>query len=77
MAMANPIFSNIGRQPDGVHFNLTIMVNPKSISYEQLIAAQNPQPTQPTNTISNRADFAFRWHKRYATNSAGRPNRKQ
>jgi len=46
--IANPIFSNIGRQPDGVHFNLSIVVNPKAIGYEQSISAANPQPTQPT-----------------------------
>jgi hypothetical protein len=45
--MANPIFSSIGRQPDGVHFNLTLVVNPKSIGYEQMLSAANPQPTQP------------------------------
>ncbi len=45
--VANPIFSNIGRQPDGVHFSLTMVVNPKSIGYQQMLAGANPQPTQP------------------------------
>ncbi len=31
--ITNPIFSNIARQPDGVHFNLTAAVNPSAISY--------------------------------------------
>ena len=34
----SPIFSNIARQPDGVHFNLSAVVNPKSIGYSELIA---------------------------------------
>lgn len=46
--IANPIFSNIGRQPDGVHFNLTVAVNPKSIGYDQMLSAANPQTTQPS-----------------------------
>jgi hypothetical protein len=46
--MSNPIFSSIGRQPDGVHFNLTLSVNPKAINFEQLLSASKPQPTQQT-----------------------------
>src|SRR6185369_2114659 len=48
--IANPIFSNIGRQPDGVHFSLTVVVNPKAIGYEQMLSASNPQPTKPAQT---------------------------
>jgi hypothetical protein len=49
--IANPIFSNIGRQIDGVHFNLSAIVNPKAISYQELITPA-PQPTQPTQQQS-------------------------
>ena len=45
--IADPIFANIGRQPDGVHFSLSVVLNPKVLSYEQMIAAQNPQSAQP------------------------------
>lgn len=50
--LANPIFSNIDAQPDGVHFNFTALVNPSAIKYESYIAAlngtaqQTPQPQQ-------------------------------
>jgi hypothetical protein len=45
--MADPIFSGIQRQSDGVHFALTLAVNPKAIGYEQMITAANPQAQQP------------------------------
>jgi hypothetical protein len=45
--MANPIFSGIQRAADGVHFGLTLEVNPKAIGYEQMITAANPQAQQP------------------------------
>jgi hypothetical protein len=54
--MTNPIFSNIGRQPDGVHFQLSLAVNPSAISYEKIIApvaaqaAQQPQIQQQVQT---------------------------
>src|SRR6185503_7255542 len=35
--IANPIFTNIGRQPDGVHFDLAFVVNPKAINYQQIL----------------------------------------
>ena len=31
--VTSPIFSNIARQPDGVHFNLTAIVNPSAINF--------------------------------------------
>ena len=37
--LTSPIFSNINRQSDGVHFNLTALLNPASINYAQLVAA--------------------------------------
>lgn len=36
--ITSPIFSNIDRQPDGVHFSLTASINPASIRYVQLIS---------------------------------------
>jgi hypothetical protein len=48
--IADPIFSNIGRQPDGVHFSLSVVVNPKAIGYEQMLSAANPQPVKPAQT---------------------------
>ncbi len=53
--IANPIFSSIGRQADGVHFNLAALVNPTAINYEQSIATQaapqtqTPARSQPTS----------------------------
>ncbi len=35
----SPIFSNIARQPDGVHFNLSAIVNPTAIKYAAQAAA--------------------------------------
>ncbi len=37
--ITSPIFSNIARQPDGVHFNLAAVVNPAALNYSQLVAA--------------------------------------
>ncbi|KKW19931.1 MAG: hypothetical protein UY63_C0004G0016 [Parcubacteria group bacterium GW2011_GWA2_51_10] len=36
--ITSPIFSNIDRQQDGVHFSLTANINPAAIRYRQLIA---------------------------------------
>ncbi len=41
--VASPIFSNIDRQPDGVHFSLTALINPTSIKYAQAGNAGAPQ----------------------------------
>lgn len=57
--ITSPIFSDINRQADGVHFNLTALINPRSINYVRLIQdvsqqlqtqlpqVQNPQQTAP------------------------------
>ncbi len=37
--ITNPIFSNIARQSDGVHFNLSAVVNPTAINYATQTAA--------------------------------------
>lgn len=55
--ISNPIFTNIGRQQDGVHFNLSIIVNPKALNYEQLITAQNPQPAQQQQPQGSASPF--------------------
>lgn len=35
--VTSPIFSDISRQPDGVHFSLTALVNPAAINFVQLV----------------------------------------
>ena len=49
--ITNPIFSNIARQADGVHFNLSAIVNPASINYAAqgaAAAATQNAPAAPT-----------------------------
>jgi hypothetical protein len=51
--VTNPIFSDINRQADGVHFNLNALVNPAAINYGRLIntaGAAVSVPTQQTPT---------------------------
>ncbi len=58
--ITSPIFSSIGRQPDGVHFNLDALVSPSAMTYAQLI--QGPQtvgaafPTTPSASSSSPFD---------------------
>lgn len=51
--LTNPIFSDINRQTDGVHFNLTALVNPAAVNYASLLAAPAPvlggQQSQPVS----------------------------
>lgn len=35
--ISSPIFSNIARQPDGVHFDLSAVVNPAAVGYQALV----------------------------------------
>lgn len=55
--VTNPIFSNIARQPDGVHFNLTAVVNPSAINFSGSGAAAGgtdtsaPAGTSPFDTL--------------------------
>ncbi|MCE9541621.1 hypothetical protein K8R03_03645 [Candidatus Kaiserbacteria bacterium] len=49
--ITSPIFSDISRQPDGVHFNLSALINPAAINYVALVSGRNgssglPQQTQ-------------------------------
>jgi hypothetical protein len=52
--ISSPIFSNIARQFDGVHFNLAAVVNPSAINYASAAAASTQaaqgelMPTIPT-----------------------------
>lgn len=43
-ALSNPIFSNIARRADGVHFDLVAIVNPSLVKYTQVHAAPVAQP---------------------------------
>jgi len=36
--ITNPIFSNINREIDGVHFNLSALINPAAINYAQIVS---------------------------------------
>lgn len=52
--ISSPIFSNIARQGDGVHFNLTAILNPLALRYanvaaggQSIITPQAPPPEQP------------------------------
>ncbi|KKW22975.1 MAG: hypothetical protein UY70_C0008G0024 [Candidatus Kaiserbacteria bacterium GW2011_GWB1_52_6] len=36
----DPIFGAIARQPDGVHFDVSVKINPALVKYDQLIASQ-------------------------------------
>jgi hypothetical protein len=43
--ITNPIFSNIDRRADGVHFNLRAIVNPSSLRYLQLSSGVSTPPS--------------------------------
>lgn len=45
--IANPIFSGISRQMDGVHFNLVALINPSAINYVQSLSAAAPIEMAP------------------------------
>ncbi|MEK7133985.1 MAG: hypothetical protein AAB804_02855 [Patescibacteria group bacterium] len=45
--ITSPIFSNIARQADGVHFNLSAAVNPVAIGYVGRIADTGAAPQNP------------------------------
>ncbi|MDO8481808.1 MAG: hypothetical protein Q7S75_01855 [bacterium] len=56
--IASPIFSNIDRQLDGIHFGLTARINPSLIRYSQLISSLNgasgdgaSSPPSPQNLV--------------------------
>lgn len=47
--ITNPIFSDINRQDDGVHFNLTAVVNPQSVNFVRLVNGTNLQEAPVTD----------------------------
>lgn len=54
--VANPIFSNISRQGNGVHFDMTAQINPAAVNYAALVAnavrSLAPQQQAPAQTES-------------------------
>lgn len=57
--ITSPIFSNIDRQADGVHFSFSALVNPSAIRYTQLVTAAGnaagnatPVPSAPAPSAS-------------------------
>lgn len=55
----NPIFSNIDRQKDGVHFMVSGAINPTSLNYVQIIEGGMPQQLLPkvSGTTTPAADL--------------------
>lgn len=47
--ITNPIFSDINRQQDGVHFNLTALVNPQSVNFVRLVNGLNTEAAPETD----------------------------
>jgi hypothetical protein len=43
-AIVSPIFSNIDRKADGVHFSLSASLNPQPLKYSQYVQGALPQP---------------------------------
>jgi hypothetical protein len=56
--ITNPIFSDISRQPDGVHFSLSALINPVAINYVKTVGAAPAANTQ-TPTQSGAANSPF------------------
>ena len=54
--ITSPLFSNIDRRVEGVHFNLTAIINPLSLRYGTLILGSqpvtNPVQIQPSTPLS-------------------------
>lgn len=57
--ITSPIFSGIARQPDGVHFSLSAVVNPNAINYAATAATPGgtlpPSGTQPAQSAPSAA----------------------
>jgi hypothetical protein len=47
-SITNPIFSAINRQSDGVHFNLTALLNPAALNYVRIINGLNDETASST-----------------------------
>ncbi|MEY4747224.1 MAG: hypothetical protein RLZZ416_273 [Candidatus Parcubacteria bacterium] len=60
--ITGPIFSNIARQEDGVHFDLTAVVNPGTVNYASVLTGamnSNPQGQQPQQSPAPAAPSPF------------------
>ena len=53
--ITNPIFGNVDRQSDGVHFSVSANINPAAINYGQLLSSQG-QPAGSTSPTPTAAD---------------------
>lgn len=75
--ITNPIFSNIARQPDGVHFDMIANVNPSAVSYAGFVSAaaqatpQNVPVSTPDTPSSPFGDAAIPGTEPPADNSQG------
>lgn len=45
--VTNPIFSDITRQADGVHFTVNALVNPQAVNYQHVLASGGVSAVQP------------------------------
>lgn len=55
--ITGPIFSNIARQIDGVHFNLAAVVNPSAINYSGVSGSSAPSTESKTVPTGNASPF--------------------
>lgn len=55
--ITGPIFSNIARQVDGVHFNLSAAVNPSAINYAGLVGAAAGAAVNTVTSPANNSPF--------------------
>lgn len=51
--ITNPLFSNIDRRVDGVHFNLTAVINPVALNFTRLLAAPAPAAQAPAEQVDD------------------------
>lgn len=49
-ALSSPLFSNIARQEDGVHFDLVATINPETIKYVRTLDLQSSTQVAPAET---------------------------
>lgn len=71
--IANPIFSDITRQSDGVHFSLTAAVNPSLISYAHVTGVTAAPATVPASTQASPFGTAGAVVPQSATTTPGTP----
>lgn len=55
--VTSPIFSNINREQDGVHFSLTALLNPAYLRYVGLISSQNAGAGPPEPSPEAQSSF--------------------